>query len=190
MDHRIGWGFITAHNSSCRKVMFSRVCQSAHGGGGWGWRWMSISGTRSLPRGWVESLVTCPFQGEWISLVPCPFRGNGYQVPSMPDPGSLLGGYPPSPWYRHLVVTSKAGGTHPTGMLSCVHKSYCYATITVNHGLQCTITNRWIETLPQNAGCSEKKILLYLQLLHRVLKIPRGHTMSPLGPLLAPLLRI
>ena len=28
---------------------------------------------------------------------------------------------PPPHWYWHLVVATEAGGTHPTGMLSCFH---------------------------------------------------------------------
>ena len=66
---------ITAHNSSCGKVIFSQVSVNLFGGGGR----VSlvpgpflVPGSVSFPGGRV-SLVPCSFWEAMVSLVPCPF---------------------------------------------------------------------------------------------------------------------
>ena len=84
---------ITAYQQSCLNVMFSEVW--CHFLSGW--------------------LVPCSF---WMCLHPggSPSRGG---LPLEGSP-STLGGVVPYPlWYWHLVVATKAGSTHPTGMYSC-----------------------------------------------------------------------
>ena len=113
--------FITVRQQSWGKVMFLQVSVILFGGG-WG---EVILGTRSLPGGGYP----------WSHVLSGGISGTR-SLPGMgmPGPRSLLGelgmsmgwgyvwgwvcGYPP-PWYRHLVVATEAGSTHPTGMLSC-----------------------------------------------------------------------
>ena len=62
------------------------------------------------------SQVPGPFQGGSVSLVLCPFWGG-----SMVSRGYRVGGgYQGAGGYTLPPRTTKAGGTHPTGMLSCL----------------------------------------------------------------------
>ena len=62
------------------------------------------------------SQVPGPFQAGKVSLVSCPFLGG-----SMVSRGYRVGGgYQWVGGYTLPPRTTKAGGTHPTGMLSCL----------------------------------------------------------------------
>ena len=51
-----------------------------------------------------------------VSLVPCPFQGVGVLYPPPKRHG-----------IRDRTRTTKAGGTHPTGMLSCIDHYLCFS---------------------------------------------------------------
>ena len=92
---------ITVRQRSCGKVMFSQVFVCPREGVAY--LWFQVP---SL------SLVPCPFWGGYGISLPCPFleggggiQGIGYAHPRYPT------AFPSG--------TTKASGTHPTGMLSC-----------------------------------------------------------------------
>ena len=66
------------------------------------------------------SLVQCAWGGGVrISLVPCPFQGVWYLRSHVPSGGKVWGRGRVYPQETLFPGTTKAGGTHPTGMLSC-----------------------------------------------------------------------
>ena len=73
------------------------------------WGRGGITGARSLPGPWSHVLLG---EGCRVSLVPYPFQcGRGCKL-------SREIGYPAGVGYN--PGTTKAGGTHPTGMFSCL----------------------------------------------------------------------
>ena len=111
----------TARQLSCSKIIFLHlsVILSAGGVSVWchflsGWTGVSVPGPMFLPGRSLWTRVSV----KGVSV-------NGVSVKG----GSLKGGFceggslwkeTETPWYWHLVVANEAGGTHPTGMHSCL----------------------------------------------------------------------
>ena len=119
--------FITVRQRSCGKVLFSRVCHSLHRR-----IWCHLlSGPMFFLEGYdvTSCLVPCsfqrgmmplpvlshvPFRGVWCHFLFGPmFFPEGVWCHILSGPMFLPGGLPLPPY------GGRAGGTHPTGMLSC-----------------------------------------------------------------------
>ena len=137
---QVNWSFITARKVSCGKVMFSQVSvhrgvvvmpgpKSLRGGGG-GYAWSQVP-ARGYPQYQVYS--GGGYMGGWVYWG-YTRGGHNREGVDIPEGGWVyhgMGGYTRGWVYQvyplvyrphqcwHLVMTTQADGTYPTGMLFC-----------------------------------------------------------------------
>ena len=113
-------GLITARNEVGARLCFTRVCDSVHGGGGGWYPSMHCKWYPSMPcsRSPGEGVVS---QHAFQVCRPIPrgeVEGSGWGEVSRPTPRGCIPACtetdPPPP------MATAAGGTHPTGMHSCL----------------------------------------------------------------------
>ena len=123
---------ITARKRSLgQSNVFRGVCDSVHSEGAWSW---GMPGPEGVP-GPRRGLVPACLEGSQAHNQGGSLGGSGWGGSPGPHPRGELRGIWSRPTYPPAMTTTAAGGTHPSGMHSCLYFQFSARSATFCRGL-------------------------------------------------------